>query len=715
MPVAARFFILLTALVLCWPGGAARAQALSQGIQTENAFSQLVSEKSGIAPGETVLIGFHQRLREGWHVYWSNPGDSGLPLTLNWILPEGFEAGDIQYPVPHNLPLGPLVNYGHEGEPAFLVGITAPEDAEPGMMAEFTVSATWLICDDICIPEDGVLSLTLPVVASPAGPDPMGEPIIAEAKEHLPQPAGFSAMSFDYERRPVLRLLTDQFADGRDVVFFPYTPGLIEPAGAQEMAAGDGYLDIFLKAGFEYTPDDFGNLDGVIAVGKGRDYRGLVIAAPSGPAPDNARPALVASPSGTGANAPGPGFLAILGLAFLGGIILNIMPCVFPVIFLKAAGIARVAHEDTGTVRAHGLLYTAGILLAFLAIAGLLIFLRAGGEQIGWGFHLQSPVTVAVFAVVIFLVGLNLAGLFEVGTSVQGIGNDLASKGGNTGAFFTGLLAVAVAAPCIGPFLGVPVGYALSEPPLAGLAVFAVMGLGLALPYLLISFVPALARLLPKPGPWMETFKQVLSFAMFATLIWLIWTLTLQAGTDGLVELLIALLLAGFAAWAFGRTQKAPGAGWAGRISALVALIAAIFMVSGIEPQARTVTATGAPGEGDLTELPTAIYSEAALESYRDAGTPVFVDFTAAWCVTCQVNKQTVLKRPQVVEAFHEKGVIYMVADWTVQDPDITKALEAQGRSGVPLYLFYPPGAGEPLVLPQVLSIDLMLKTFSAL
>lgn len=703
-------------------GAAAQSPSYSEPVVTGNAKSWLVSEKRAISPGETLTVAFYQELREGWHVYWKNPGDSGLPLVLNWTLPEGYSAGDIQYPVPHKLPFGPLLNYGHEGKLAFLVEVTAPETAVAGSDVTFDVAASWLICADVCIPENGDLTLTLPVVDEPQRTDFAAAKIFADARAHLPAPQAATATWYDIDGAPALAVTGGFIAGAEDIYFFEAVGGLVEPAAPQKVHVEGDTAYLSFTAGYEYAPAGLQTLPGVIAW-ESDGYQGMEIIAARGedvPAAFSATAAADAVDVAEDVPAAPPaettGLLTILGMSLLGGIILNVMPCVFPVIFIKAASLAKSAQEERGTIIRHGFLYTFGILITFLAMAGLLMALRAGGEQIGWGFHLQSPITVSIFAVVILLVGLNLAGVFEIGTSVQGVGSGLASRGGNAGAFFTGLLAVAVAAPCIGPFLGVPVGYALSAPAAVGFMVFGLIGLGLALPYLLISLMPGLANMLPKPGPWMETFKQVLSFAMFATLIWLIWTLTLQAGTQGLVLLLIALLVAGFAAWAFGKGQTARGSwGMISKAVALAALVGAGWIIAGITPQARVVAATSAPGEGDLTKLPTAIYSEAALEEYRAQGVPVFIDFTAAWCVTCQFNKTTVLTRPPVVAAFHEKNVIYMVADWTVQDPEITKALEKQGRSGVPLYLFYAPGVEKPQVLPQTLSIDLMLKTFSEL
>ncbi|MEM9234611.1 MAG: thioredoxin family protein, partial [Pseudomonadota bacterium] len=370
-------------------------------------------------------------------------------------------------------------------------------------------------------------------------------------------------------------------------------------------------------------------------------------------------------------------------------------------------GFAAVAREDRSIIRLHGLLYTAGVLVAFAGLAAALLALRAGGEQLGWGFHLQSPLAIAVFAMVLFLIGLNLFGLFEIGSSVQGVGDNLASSGGGTGAFFTGLLAVAVAAPCIGPLLGGAVGLALSQSALTGILIFLMIGLGLAFPYLLLSLIPAAAALLPRPGAWMVTLRQLFAFAMFATVVWLVWVLSMQAGSSGILNLGLALLAISFGAWIFGRVQRGQS-GLLGRIAALAMVILAALPVS------RITTADAMSGSlARLGEVETAVWSEEILAEYRAAGTPVFVDFTAAWCITCQVNKRTVLDTSRVRTAFMETGTVYMVADWTNRDDNITAALEALGRAGVPVYLYYAPNATEPVILPQLLTVSGVLETIN--
>lgn len=679
--------LVLIAAILAFSPAAAQ---IGEPVQTERATSRLVSLNDGFVPGQINWIAFYQQLSDDWHVYWRNPGDSGLPLELAWTLPEGFEAGETIYPQPHRLALGPLVNFGHEGAPVFLVPVDVPADAPLGTDVTLTAEARYLICFDVCVPETATVSMTAPVVAA-ASFEPEFGGLVEDALAVRPVPAPFGGRYYDAGAGPVL-VLSDALTDPE---FYPGKPNLIEPAGRQAVTRDGQTTTIGFDAGFAYEDEAPEALQGLLVAGEKDARRSYLVdaARTEPPAGAVAAPVAVASQS----------LPIILLLALAGGLVLNVMPCVFPIVFMKAAGLAAAAHEERTVQRRHGLLYLAGVLVTFAGLAGLLLVIRAAGAQAGWGFQLQNPVVVGLFAVVIFLVGLNLAGLFEVGTSVQGVGQGLTQKGGNVGAFFTGVLAVAVAAPCIGPFLGVPVGYALVQPPAAALLVFLVVGLGLALPYLLLSFVPALGRLLPRPGPWMVTFKQLLSFAMFATLVWLAWVLTLQAGPSGVIALGAALVLAAFAAWAFGRAQTGQGAGW--RVAAAVAIVLAILPVARIEMAASG----GALAAGDLTGVP---YDEDALDDLRAAGTPVFIDFTAAWCVTCQVNKQTVLKRDEVVTAFGDADAVYMVADWTVQDPIITRALERHGRSGVPLYLYYAPGAKTARILPQVLSVDTVTGLF---
>jgi thiol:disulfide interchange protein DsbD len=673
-------------------------------VETGHARSRLIAEKTAAVPGETLWLALAQELDEGWHVYWKNPGDSGLPLVLDWTLPEGFEAGEIGYPLPHRLPLGPLTNFGHEGTPLFIVPIEVPSDAPLGESVTFDVSAQWLICLDVCIPESADLSLAMPVAAS-AGEAAGNAARIKAARSAQPVDLGLDARFTDQDGQLVLRVPGPPRGD---TYFFPDFGGMIEPSAPQPSLRSDGDLVIALTPGLDYQVESPDFLSGVLVIEDAGEEIGVVVEARRDPdaalAPalletleegDTQRPA----PS----NAQDDGNVALVLLfAFLGGVILNAMPCVFPIVFLKAAGIASLSGAEASAVRRDAFAYTAGVLVTFAAMAALLMALRGAGAQLGWGFHLQSPTAVGIFAVVVFLIGLNLAGLFELGTSLQGAGQGLTQKNGAAGSFFTGLLAVIVAAPCIGPFLGVPIGYAITAPAALALLVFVVLGLGLAAPYLLLAAVPRLAGALPRPGAWMVRLKQLFSFAMFGTAVWLAWVVSLQAGPTGVLYLGIAFVLAGLAAWLFGVSQGPGGRTW--RVAAVAALIGAAVPVAALE--AAPPAALASPG-GAVEKVP---YDEARLAALQAEGVPVFVDFTAAWCVTCQYNKRVVLGTEAVQALFARTGTVLMVADLTNPDPVITAAIERQGRSGVPLYLYYD-GPGEPQILPQILTAERLQKT----
>ncbi|NNU16915.1 thiol:disulfide interchange protein [Parvularcula sp. ZS-1/3] len=681
---------------------AAHAQT-GEAVRTGHAESRLIAETTAAVPGETLWVALAQELEEGWHVYWKNPGDSGLPLSLGWTLPEGWEAGEIGYPIPHRLPLGPLTNFGHEGSPTFLVPITVPEGFATGESVTLDVFAEWLICLDVCIPESANLSLTIPV-AETAQPVPGNAERIRAAKSAAPKDLGLEARFADTDGSITLRI---EGAPAGEPVFYPNEGGMVEPSAPQSTARQDGALFIGLTPGIDYQIDPPENLDGLLVLEMDGQEIGVEITAPRAVGPiittEQKRALAAGAPARRAADSmegtPPMALLMIFGFAILGGVILNAMPCVFPIVFLKASSVAKLGGADRATIRMDAFAYTAGVLVTFAAMAALLLALRAGGATLGWGFHLQSPIAVGFFAVVVFLIGLNLAGLFEIGTSLQGAGGELSQKKGPAGSFFTGLLAVLVAAPCIGPLLGLPIGYALAAPPAAAIAVFLALGLGLALPYLLLAVFPQLAQALPKPGMWMVRLKQLFSFAMFGTVVWLAWVVSLQAGPQGVLYLGIAFVAAAVAAWLFGLSQEKGGA--------LPLKVAAILaFVIAFAPLTQLTTSASATAVAVNKEA----YDEARLARLQAEGTPVFIDFTAAWCVTCQYNKRVVLDTPEMKQLFAETGTIFMVADLTNPDPVITNAIERQGRSGVPLYLYYN-GMGDPEILPQILTADRMRET----
>ncbi|MEO1657884.1 MAG: protein-disulfide reductase DsbD domain-containing protein [Pseudomonadota bacterium] len=660
-------------------------------VTTGHAESRLIAEKTAAVPGETLWVALDQQLEEGWHVYWKNPGDSGLPLELSWTLPEGFEAGEIGYPLPHRLPLGPLMNFGHEGRPLFLVPITVPADTPAGRSVRFDVFAEWLICLDVCIPESADLSLAI-AVADEAADASGNAAMIREARSALPRELNLNAAFADRDGEIVLAI---EGAPAGEAYIFPSESGYIEPAAPQPSFRSAEDLIFTLTPALKYRAAPPETLSGVMVVSMDGQEVGVVFNA------QRSDEVLALASSAAAARDEGAGnIFLIFAFALLGGLVLNAMPCVFPIVFLKAAGIAQLAGADRSEVKKDAFAYTGGVLVTFVAMASLLLVLRGLGAELGWGFHLQSPIAVGLFAVIVFLIGLNLAGVFEVGTSIQGAGQGLTQKKGAAGSFFTGLLAVLVAAPCIGPFLGLPIGYALTAPPAAAIAIFLALGLGLALPYLALAAAPQIASLLPKPGAWMVRLKQLFSFAMFGTVVWLTWVLSLQAGPQGVLILGIAFVASSLAAWLFGLAQEN------GNSVALLAAAAAAIGAALI-PLFTLTAQPVAVASASTEKIP---YDEAMLAQYRAEGTPVFIDFTAAWCVTCQYNKRVVLDTEPVKSLFQKTGTVFMVADLTNPDPIITAAIERQGRSGVPLYLYYN-GEAEPEILPQILTVERVAQT----
>ncbi len=674
--------------------GAANGQFYAD---TDYSTTEIVPERPGFVPGETTWFAVRQEVEEGWHVFWVNPGDAGIPLALDWRLPAGFAPGEILHPSPHYIPVGPLASYAHEGEPVFLVPVETPADAPVGEMIDVVIDAEWQVCEEICVPEEATFAFSLPVLES-AAPSPDRVSLFAAARAALPEdvfgPATFARAGDRY----ALAVENWNAPRARDVFFFPVIEGLTIPAGRQDATMRDGVLTVTMEPGWT-TDIDSGAVAGVIAYADETGARrGVNVKARIDGALAAPPASVIAAPANLG---------LLLALAFFGGLILNAMPCVFPILFIKAAAITHSAHGLPGDVKRDGLVFTGGVLTTFLLMGGLLLALRAGGEQLGWGFHLQSPWVVALSAYTLFLVGLNLAGLFTVGESIAGSGEGLARRGGAAGAFFTGALAVVVAAPCIGPLLSAPMGAALLQPPGVGMLIFALMALGLAAPFLALSFIPALGARLPAPGAWMNVFKQVLAFPVFAAAAYFVWIFARQTGDGALGVLLAGAILLSFAAWAF---QKSKGEG---RGAFLLRMVSALAVVAALAPVTRISAAPAVPAQtGAYGAIPSEPYSAAAFADLRAARTPVFIDFTAAWCVTCQFNKMTVLRTRPVADAFARSGTVLMVADWTVRDPVITAALQSYGASGVPLYVYYPPD-GEAEILPQTLSTRIVVNALS--
>ncbi len=682
--------------------------AAAAPVDTGHLEAELVAQERGAVPGGTVYVALRQKIDKGWHTYWRNPGDSGEPTTIQWTLPAGWQAGDIVWPTPARMPIGPLLNYGYTGEVLLPVPIQVPATARVGSTATLKADVTFLVCELTCVPEYASLTLTVPVVADAPGTDPSWGDKVAATLAAAPRAAGLAAV-YAVDGDAVRLAVTGGPLKGADLsraYFFPFDATVLDHAKPQPIERGADGLTLSLPAGIAVsagqTPP---TLAGVLSLGD----RAFEVSATPGAVPAGARgggtlpPAPLEGHDPTTAG-PGPaiGLPLALAFAFLGGLILNLMPCVFPVLSMKAAALAGHAHEPRAA-RMQGLAYLSGVLVTFLTLAGALIALKAAGQAIGWGFQLQSPAMVAALALVMLLVALNLSGVFEAGSSLQGAGAGAASRGGLTGSFMTGVLAVVVAAPCTAPFMASAMGFALTQEAWLSLPVFAALGLGLAAPFVLLSFAPALLRRMPRPGPWMETLRHVLAFPMYGAVAWLVWVLAQQTGPAGLALALTAGVLAAFAAWLWGLAQRRPPAPIVRGLAAVLA-IGVVALTGLLTMQAPARTAAAGQGAGEAAEVPSEPWSPDRVAALRAEDRPVLVNFTAAWCVTCQVNERTSLSTRTVAEALTRTNAVYLKADWTQRDGVIAAALAEHGRAGVPLYLVYGAGGAEPVILPQLLT-----------
>lgn len=671
---------LLMGAVVCGLGLPALA-AESPSATTPRSVASLVSDTDAVAPGQTFHLALRLRLAPGWHTYWRNPGDAGIAPELAFALPPEGQAGAVAWPAPQRQPEGPLMTYGYSGE----VLLAAPVRSGPGT---FTLQASWLVCKEVCVPEEATLRLQLPA-GTPAPSAEAG--LFAAAAQAEPRPSPFPA---HIAPDGTLTLTGDALtpASVRAAWFLPETPDAVVAAAPQTLRVQPGRLTLALRPGEAFAAA--APLAGVLEL---RDGAGQVTAL-----------AVRAEPGAPPAAQPGtPGMLRLLLLALAGGLVLNLMPCVFPVLAVKAAGLAGLAGAGRRRALGEALAYGAGVLLTFLAVGGTLLGVRAAGGAAGWGFQFQSPAFVAAMAWVLLAVGLNLSGVFALATRFAGAGQELAGRGGAAGSFFAGLLAVLVATPCTAPFMGAAIGAALTlESPVLTEAIFAAMGLGLAAPYVVLALLPGVARALPRPGLWMVRLRQVLAFPMYGAVAWLVWVLGVQVGPAGVAAGAAGCVLVGFAAWSAGAAQQA--AGRTGRRAGAVAAVLALLAAGALLPElARALAPQETPAGGAEP------FTAARLATERAAGRTVFVDMTAAWCITCQVNERVALERPEVKAAFAAQGVVVLRGDWTRQDPAITAYLRSFGRDGVPLYVLYRPGR-EGTLLPQILTPGLVLGALGA-
>ena len=665
----------------------------------------------GADAGKTVWIGLQIIHKPEWHTYWKNAGDSGLPTVLNWTLPAGVSAGEIAWPTPHKIRIGNLANYGYEGTVLLPVPLTIGPEFKPSLLnsgLDIKLKATWLVCRKECIPEEGEFALKLPVMGSTAMNGAQFSAAFAQApKPLLPAVAGVtlpSSLTVDGASIALAVHNLPVALRGKSLEFYPESNEVIETAAAftQSWNGAVWNARVPLSAQRSNSPPMMPIVLAAYVDGVRTSYRTeikvtgewpkLAAVAQMPPALETALKANAAS--GAPAGPPITLLAAILG-ALIGGLILNLMPCVFPVLAIKVMGFAKHA-DDRRAHQISGFAYTAGVIVSFLGLGALMLALRAGGEQLGWGFQLQSPAVVAALAVLFTVLGLNLAGVFEFGSFVPSRIASKQAKNPTANAFLSGVLAVAVASPCTAPFMGASLGLAVGLPVAEALLVFGAIGVGMALPYLAASLIPAVARALPRPGAWMDTFRRVMAFPMFATVVWLVWVLGQQSGIDGAGSLLALLVALSMVIWALtlkGRSRTALGL----FSVALLATATATIGPNILKPlEVVSITASNERWQ---------VWQPGRVEQILSTGQPVFVDFTAAWCITCQYNKNTTLAHTDVLADLAAKNVALLRADWTRRDPAITAALQQLGRNGVPVYVVYKPGSA-PVVMSEILSVD---------
>lgn len=652
-----------------------------------------------------------------------NPGDSGESITINWTLPEGFTAGDIDFPKPHKLPYGPLMNYGFGGETVLLTTITAPANINQDEVT-LTADISWLVCKDICVPEMTTATLVLPVVKNGSPANETDPDFFANARKSLPEKVIWQGrveeqdqklnISFDLDPAYVTELST-----AKDLFFFPEEWGILVNPAPQEIGVNDNRLDILVER--DTRPlSKIKNLAGVLTytTESGAEKALALDVAVMPTANDTATsitPAVEGNGKGMGPT-PTTGeevtIMQAVILAIFGGMILNLMPCVFPVLSMKALSLVKMSDKEQRHANLHGVIYTSGILVCFAAIAATLIGLKTAGEEIGWGFQLQNPVVVLALAYLLFVMALNMSGFFEFkGHLFSNIGHKLTANHGYSGTFFTGVLATIVATPCTAPFMGTAMGFALVQPAPVAMGIFMALGVGLALPYLMLCFIPPLRKSLPKPGAWMETFRQFMAFPLYASVAWLVWVYAQQAsGSYGVLLALAGLILIAFSVWITRHTPKRQPLKSAVHALSYGAIALALLIV-GLSAMKAPLDQ---PAEEQAVQDNFTPYSKNTYDEALKGNDPVFVNMTAAWCITCKFNERIALATDATRNLFATNHVVYLHGDWTNRNAEITEFLADYGRSGVPLYVFI--GARDqttgqrpdPVVLPQILTSGLV-------
>ncbi len=680
--------------------------------QPSHVQARIFSEVKWANPGQTVWLAVEMKADPEWHFYWRNFGETGKPTEFFIKAPKSITVGPVQWPYPEVLAALDIISYGYSGTQYFLIPLTIDQKAKPGEKLTVTVSVDWLECREICMPGQEELKITLPVKKEPSQVDERYVEIFSQARFKIPKPLkDWNVSASADDGHYYLQLTPPEWFNGQleELYFFPYEEGRIVYQEKEKVEKrGNSYVIELLRSQQDTTTAD--TLRGVITVKPGwrgeNSEKAVEISVPVGKE--------LARTAGSGGKVSSV-WIALL-FSFLGGMILNLMPCVLPVLSIKIMRFIKQAQEEHTKPWKHGLVFTLGVLIAFWTLAVALLILKAGGEQLGWGFQLQSPTFLIILSAFMFLLGLSMFGVFEIGTSLTAVGGQAAQKSGWMGSFMDGVVATVVATPCTAPFMGGALGYALTQPAWVSLLIFTFLGLGMAFPFALITSIPAMLKYVPKPGRWMESLKQFMGFLLVATVIWLLWVLSQQVGALVLLLLLVDLLFTSMAAWIYGRwgnlamPPKTRYTAWA---IALIILLASNGYTLANYHKFVIDSAQTAAVEGEINWLP---YSDDALQKALQEGKPVFVDFTAKWCVSCQVNEKVAFSSEEVQKKFKELGIVAFKADWTKRDPEITRALARFGRMSVPLYVLYSgkPGA-RPTILPEVITPGIVLDALKTI
>ena len=668
--------------------------------------AELISENLSIRPGESSWVGLHLKLDRGWHVYWKNPGDSGLPPELKVEPVKDVEFMPLEFPFPERISVPPLMNYGYETEVLFPFHVQLAKNYPEGSL-KLEAKASWLVCQDVCIPGKAELDLQLPVKNATPSPHPDWAKLFGQTLQHLPR-SGKAALDYPVEAWADAEKIRFKITSSAPMVdtmpdLFPMTEGAFDHAAEPIREVAANQLQIQVQAKRSPGAQPLQQFAGTLVFHQLQQAYEVKIAVKPWSADLQE---LKASPMSSSKSPVSLGWMLLL--AILGGLLLNVMPCVFPVISVKVLSLIDSAHDDHAQVRKHGFAFVSGMLSAFLVLGFGLLVLRAAGHQLGWGFQLQSPAFVAALGLLFFIMGLNLLGVFEVGTRLMGVGSNsrLAREKTLAGSFYSGVLATLVSTPCSAPFMGAALGFALLQSMGRGMLIFLALGLGMSSPYLVFALRPALLKRLPRPGRWMETFKEFLSFPMFATTLWLLWVLSIQRGSEMVLSMLVGMLVVSLGFWIVHRSN---GRTWQ-RVLAMILILFGLQLPIRAGFDSSPLPSAGGRTTSAFSGIPVHAFTPTKVVELQKSGKPVFLDFTAAWCVSCQVNERVAFSSTEVVERFRSLGIQIVKADWTNYDPEITKALQSFDRSGVPLYVLYSADPGRaPVVLPEVITPALLL------